>query len=164
MTFSPGLRLFLLVVLPVTLSFRVWAGQVPQHMPDDVVQRTVAEFLARQNFEVAVGRRRALVIGSRQDCHLAVAPMAPEGWSDDALGALRTRDGFSADDRIAFVYRGRLVDRQPVVARLQDVWTRAQHRVGIRTSWKPMFGVRASPSCRLETLPWFELAEFPGPV
>lgn len=151
-------------MLPVTLSFRVWAGQVPQRMPSEIVQRNVAEFLTRHDFNVAHGRRRALVIGSVQDCHIAVVPMAAEGWADDALRALRTRQGFSAQDRIAFVYQGQVLERQPMDTRVQDLWTRAQHRVGIRASWKPIFGVRASPSCRLEALPWSELAEIQGPI
>lgn len=164
MKFSRGLSVFLLLTLPLTLSFRVLAGRPPQSIAPELFERTVSEFLSRNAYDVTVRHqsKRPLIRAVAKDCRIAVLQVVPEGWSDDALRV--PGKGFTDRDGIVFVYRGHVLREQPTAAStIRDIWTRFRQRLGIGTSWTPILAVRSSPACSIEALPWGEIAEIRSP-
>jgi hypothetical protein len=83
----------------------------------------------------------------------------PHGFIGNALEVDRQGLEMTDDDRLAFVFEGRVYDRQPTRLTLwRELWRRVHARLGLDATWSPALAVRATPSCDLESLSWEEIA------
>lgn len=161
MSSSLGLRIFLAVSIPLTVSLKVLAAQPADLRPTELLEARLGEFLTRSGFAVErlEVQNRTFIGATLDDCRLLVLEATPEGYTGDALQVDRADWGTAQDDRVVFVFDGRVYQEQPTGRTLlADLWGRFQRRLGVDSPWTPIFVVRASRACPIEELPWREIA------
>ena len=157
-SFSPALKWFVLLLLPLTLGWKlaVRPGGLGELTQKDA-QRNVAEFLARQHFAVSVSEQtdegRPTISATTGMCRMLVA-RSPAIDSDRDL----IRRYATAADRVFVVFRGRVYSEQPTWLTVSDfLWSRFRRELGFNAEAAPVFAVIATTSCDAERLPWNEL-------
>lgn len=162
MKFSRGLSVLLLIALPLTLPFRNWEvrPRTSGGLSSPLFAPAISDFLTRNGYSVSVGKIGRIVFGIREDCRIALIQADFARISDDALLVLGGQRGFSDRDQIIFVYRGKLLASLSPVMVVVDVWARLLRR----DFWYPVVGVRYSPLCKIESLPWSEIERIAAPA
>ena len=122
------------------------------------VRQTVAEFLDRQRFTVALpdrtGEGQYMVRASAGPCRILVVNSDPMAWDSDAI-----RRSATAADRVFVVFRGRTYEDQPTWLTVPYfLWSRLQRELGLPAQTAPLLSVIATASCGAERLPWSELS------
>lgn len=154
-SFSRGLRWFVILLLPLTLAWKISTllSGAPTE-PD--IQRKVAEFLVRQHFNVAFAQAAEgspTIRAAAGACRILIANSSPMAWERDALGRYAT-----ADDRVFVVFAGRIYPQQPTWLTVPDyLWFRLRHELGFNVQRTPILTVIANTTCEAERLPWGEL-------
>jgi hypothetical protein len=155
---STALRWFLILALPLTLGLKLTVRPDLRAPGEKDVQQTVAEFLARQRFTVALpdrtGEGQYMVSASAGPCRILVANSDPIAWDSDAI-----RRNATAGDRVFVVFRGRTYEDQPTWLTVPYfLWSRLQRELGLRAQAAPLLSVIATDGCGAERLPWSELS------
>jgi len=155
---SAALKWFVLVVLLLTLGWKVAARSYVSSQPDETAGATrVAEFLVRNHFELVESKeiafRLQLFRAAAPACRMFVAVEEPRGWHRDLIRSLAT-----ATDRTFVVFGGRIYQNQPMLLTVSDfLWSRLMGQLGIGIHSRPVIAVIATPSCEADRLPWNEL-------
>lgn len=154
MNYSRVLRWLMLLVLPVSLGWKLAAGaETPQQM----TERMVA-FLKRSQFEVEVTDKMnwnafPLMHASSGSCRLVIAEESADGWNSEII-----RDFARSMDRLFIVYRGAIYPQRPGWLTLTHYWwSRYLHKIGLGGREMPVIAVAQTASCSAERLPWAEL-------
>jgi hypothetical protein len=148
----------LILALTLTLGSKLIARSDLRAPGEKDVRRTVAEFLARQRFTVALPDRasegRYMIRASAGPCRILVANSDPIAWDSDAI-----RRSATAADRVFVVFRGRTYEDQPTWLTVPYfLWSRLQREFGLPAQTAPLLSVIATASCGAERLPWSELS------
>jgi hypothetical protein len=151
--FSPAFKWTIALLLPVTLTWKLYAGA---DNPKEFIERT-STFLARSGYETsiadiipAVGMEA--VRATKGDCHMFVVDRLGIGWTRQLMGLL-TED----TSRYFTVFRGRVFDGDPTWLTAAAVtYFRGLRRLGFGRS-ALVVGITASPTCEADLLRWAEL-------
>jgi hypothetical protein len=160
--FSPVLRWFLLILLVITLGWKVVAVQ-----PDDYSgfekkeadgKRKIAEFLVHQHFTAFVPEETItdlpVVRATAGPCRMLVIKSSYDGSDHDRI----VRGYASATDTVFVVFGGRIYAEQPTLLTVSDfLWARFRRQLGLRVEARTVLVVIATKSCEAERLPWNEL-------
>jgi hypothetical protein len=148
----------LLVLLPLTLGWKlaVRPGGTSV-LSEREVQRSAADFLARQRFAVAAvpnpEEGQPMLRAEAGLCRIIVVHSPSLGWDRDLV-----RRHATADDQVFVVFRGRIFDEQPTFLTVSNfLWARLRIELGLDAQASPVFAVVATKSCAAERLPWDEL-------
>jgi hypothetical protein len=149
-----AVRLVLLVLLAITLSWKVAVYLGHSGDSQGLAYRKMAEFLARQHFSVTMDDKPADVpIAIRAvagACRLLIANSPPNGSDRARIGSYAT-----PADTVFVVYRGRMYAEQPVwVTMAHSIWSKFLRELGFRAQVTPAFVVIATRGCGAEQLPW----------
>ena len=155
---SPALKWFALLLLPVTLGWKLAVRPSADlgELKDRQVQLRVAEFLVRQHFTVASSEKieegRPMIQATAGSCRMLVAKSRVIGSDRDVLGRLA-----AATDRVFVVYRGKIYGDQPTWLTVSDfLWARLQRELGLNAQDSPVLAVIAASNCGAEQLSWYE--------
>lgn len=158
MTSSPALKWFVLLLLPLTLGWKlaVRPGGSTEATEKDA-QTKVAEFLVRQHFSVGLSEQategQPSIRAASGVCRMLITQSPEMGWDRDLI-----RRNATAADRVFVVYRGRVYAEQPTWLTVPDsLWTRFRRELGQNVQVAPVLAVIATESCEAERLPWGEL-------
>jgi hypothetical protein len=147
--------LVLLVLLSLTLAWKVIARAAPDEQPTDRnIQVRVAEFLVQQHFSVSMSERaeegKPAVTAKSGSCRLLVIKSPALGWDRDLI-----RRYADPEDQVFVVFRGRIYSDQPTFRTVLDaLWSRFLRELGFRTWPSPVFAVIARTGCEADRLPW----------
>jgi len=147
--------LVLLVLLSLTLAWKVIARATPHEQPTDRnIQIRLAEFLVRQHFSVSMMERaeegKPAITASSGSCRMIVMRSPALGWDRDLV-----RRYADAEDQVFVVFRGRIYSEQPTFQTAVDaLWSRFQRELGFTASPSPVFAVVARTGCEADRLPW----------
>jgi len=153
-SYSRALKWIMLLVLPVSLGWKVAAGAEP---PQQMTGRMVA-FLERNQFEVMVTDKMnwnvfPLMHASAGACRLVVAEESADGWNSEII-----RDVARSMDRLFIVYQGAIYTQRPGWLTLTHYWwSKYLHKMGLARREMPVIAVAQTASCNAERLPWAEL-------
>jgi hypothetical protein len=151
------LKWFIVLALPLTLGLKLIVRPDKSAPSEKHVQQTVAEFLVRQHFAVALsdqpGEGQVMIRAGAGACRILVANPNPMGWDSDSI-----RRNATSADRVFVVFLGRTYKDQPTWLTVPYyLWTRLQRELGLRAQSPPLLAVIATPSCDAELLPWGKL-------
>jgi hypothetical protein len=150
--FSPALRWSLVLLLPLTLG---WKLTLRADSPSEV-SNAVVEFLARHQFSVVVTsdiiNQMPVVRANSVNCRLLVAKISPLRDSKDQVQYL-----VSTQDRTFIVFRGAIYNQQPVILTIVNyLGFRLLGALGLATQIPPVLSVVSSCDAAAQ-LPWDEL-------
>ena len=158
MSFSPALKLFIALLLLITLGWKVAVRAVGSgERTEKDVRGAVAEFLVRQNFNVSalenIEEGRPTIAATAGGCRMLIAKSPALGWDRDMLRRYAT-----PADRIFVVFRGQVYAEQPTWLTVPyALWSRLQRGLGLMVGEAPVLAVIATPNCDAERLPWQKL-------
>jgi hypothetical protein len=156
--YSRVFKLFLLVLLPLTLGWKLAVRpNDPGELRDKEAQLKVADFLAQRHFTVSVSDKvedgQPTVRASAGACLLVVMKSPPFGWDRELI-----RRQAAPGDEVFVVFAGKTYAEQPTWLTVSDfLWSRFQRELGLKAAATPVFGVIAAKNCAAERLPWHEL-------
>jgi hypothetical protein len=150
---APKLLLAGLLILTLSLKVLAIGTKSGSAQRAEMVRNEIASFLAGHGFrsipEASVG-----VSARSGGCELSVAEAAHQGWHQDAL-----RRSAAQEDQVSFFFRGRMYPGQPVwQTRLSGYWAAFLQNLGLNAQAYPVIGIVSSPACKLDAMPWAELA------
>jgi len=150
--FSPALSLFLVVLLPLTLGWKLTLR--PDNLDD--VNNSIMVFLAKNQFSVIVTPEMIdeshVLRASSADCKLFVAKVLPLRNAKDQVQYLA-----STTDRMFVVFRGEIYSEQPrLLAIANYFWFRLLGALGLAAQIPPVLAVVSSCDAAAR-LPWREL-------
>lgn len=159
MSSSPALKALFAAAILLTVSLKILVGDAAGAGPGDDVEKYVADFLGRHDFQVLdySPEQGPFLPAVSGNCRIGVAQATAQGWNRDALHLFA-----KTEDRLFFVYNGAIYPDQPTTrTAIRYQWTRFLRKIGIGVSWRPVFAVTSSASCHADSLPWAELATVP---
>lgn len=159
MKFSPVVSWFVLVLLVLTLGWKVAARPDASSVVETEAggQRKVADFLVRQHFTAVVPETMPLelpmVRATAGACRILVIKSSYDGSDRERL-----RRYMSARDTVFVVFGGRIYPEQPTFLSVSDeLWTRFRRQLGLKAEATPALVVIATKGCGAERLPWHDL-------
>ena len=147
--------LVLLVLLSLSLGWKVLARAIPDERPTDRnIQARVGEFLVRQHFSVSMSERaedgKPAVTARSGSCRILVIKSPAIGWDRDLI-----RRYAEVEDRVFVVFQGRVYANQPTFRTVLDaLWSRLLRELGFKIWPSPVFAVVARAGCEADRLPW----------
>lgn len=158
-SFSPGLKWIVLVLLPLTLAWKLFVYPDDSPGGNEITQAKIAEFLVRQHFTVTTGVASTpgepTVRATSPLCRILVAESPSEGWGRDI-----TRLYSTPEDTVFIVYRGKVYYEQPTWLTVSDfLWAKFPRAFGLNVQPSRVLTVIATRSCEAERLPWSALRE-----
>jgi hypothetical protein len=150
-SFSPALKWFLAVLLPLTV---VWKLTVKAE-DNGQSEKEVVGFLVRQGFHAAVAEDMTLpgIRAVNATCRMRIMMPSYYGADRDL-----TRNLVAADESLMFVHQGRVYQEQPILLTLSaEMWARSLRRIGVIDHYVPVLAVVAQRQCEAERLPWDQL-------
>jgi hypothetical protein len=146
--YSPALKWWLIVMLPLTIA---WKVAIKQEDPVEV-QNAIVEFLTAHNFAVRTSDEgleyTRLILATSPSCELRVARISPLGHEAELV-----RQVTAAGDHTFYLFRGRVYQEQPVRLTVMNyLWYRFLRELGVATRVPPVLAVMSS--CDAERLPW----------
>jgi hypothetical protein len=154
-SYSPVLKWFVALLLPMTLAWKLTIG--PDHSHE--LKEQIVGFLVRHQFEVTIIDEiiedMPAIRASREGCHMTISKTSPYGWRKHMISELA-----AATDRVFIVFRGMVYTEQPTWLTLgSHLWSRFLRESGFRRHITPVIAVVATATCDAERLPWYELHE-----
>jgi hypothetical protein len=149
--FSPALRWFLVLLLPLTLAWKL----ATKPADPSKVRYAIVEFLAQHHFDTLDFKEKLVdiqIIEARSvACRLLVGNVSPYGVHTEIVQQLGT-----ATDHRFFVVRGTVYSQQPVLLTVvSHLGFRFLHDLGLVSAIPPVLALLSS--CDSEKLPWNEL-------
>ena len=148
MKYSPALRWAILILLPLTIA---WKLAVKRENPIEI-QNAIVEFLANQQFDITVTKETMhympIIEASSASCSLRVMRVSPLGNEVDVVHSFA-----GSTDHIFFVFRRSVYTQQPVwLTRTSYLWFKFLVQLGLVSRIPPVIAVASS--CNAEQLPW----------
>jgi hypothetical protein len=147
--YSPALRWSLLILLPLTIA---WKLAVKPADPIEV-QDAIVAFLANQQLDITVTSETTydmmpIIEANSDSCRLRVAKVSPVR---DQMNFVRRLGG--STDNIFFVFRRAVYAQQPFrLTAVSYFWFRFLLELGLVSRIPPVIAVVSS--CNAEQLPW----------
>jgi hypothetical protein len=155
---SRALKWFLVLLLPLTLGWKVLVHSVEANDPTERSEDRVASFLVGHQFslvgiEKMTGELPVVRVTGGPSCQMLVALASPRGWHRDMLRTLAT-----PSDRTFVVFRGRVYSEQPMLLTITSfLWSKFLGQLGLQINATPVLAVIATKDCDAERLPWQDL-------
>jgi len=154
---SPVLKWGVLLLLPLTLGWKLAVRPGDSGELKEKETLKIAEFLVRQRFAVAVSEKmdegQPAIRATAGACRILVAKSPALGWDRDMI-----RRNATAADEIFVVFAGKIYTEQPTWLTVSDMlWSRFKRELGLKAEPAPLFAVIATRPCAAERLPWKEL-------
>ena len=154
MSYSPVFKWFIVLLIPLTLGWKLTAvQQFPIEQNDKVV-----EFLLRHKFNANATERvfgTSIIHATTNGCRMAIAEVWPNGANRDII-----RDLFKTMDHHFMVFRGRIyVDLPNWLTAAHQLWSRYLDMIGVVHHETRVIAVGTTEHCDAERLPWNELHE-----
>jgi len=159
--FSRALKIATLAIaIILTVTLKTFTTDRAQPPTSNNLKEAVVRLLEHHGFAIQVGNRAGFVVeAQRESCHLQIQEAAAEGYNLDAIMSHAPPQA-----RLVFAYRGDLLSQLPrfriVISKL---WNRIEWKLRLSSSWSPVLSIIPVGDCRLNDLPWNELAELPLP-
>jgi len=155
MSCSPALKWFIVILLPLTLAWKLTVRpDDPSELNDNLV-----EFFARHHFGVVVTEddmgQSPIIQATAGACRLLAGKISSDGgnWQLPRRFAAPT-------DHVFVVFHGRVYSNQPMLlTAASDLWSRFLRRTGLLRQQSSVVAVVASATCDAEGLPWEELRD-----
>lgn len=153
MTFSPALKWIILVLLPLTLAWKLTVKvDSDDHLADDITA-----FLTRHEFHAVAIEDTIdgfpIISMSNGACQMRVIEASYDGADRDMIRKL-----VAANDRLIFIYRGKVYREQPILLTVSDhIWTRSLRKIGLMDHDPHVLAVVAPAECDADRLPWQQL-------
>jgi hypothetical protein len=154
--YSPAFRWFIVLLLPLTIVWKLTAVSGAA-LEDKEVQDRLVEFLNYHQFDVVVEKLldAPVIRATTGTCQMLLMRVSPDGWQRDLI-----RGRAQATDRVLFIFRGTVYTDQPVwLTAAVGWWSKQLQKLGLRRNIPPVIAVIAPELCRAERLPWDELHE-----
>ena len=153
MSYSPALKWFIALLLPLTLAWKLTVGL------DDSseLKNGIVELLVQHQFDVVVTEEivegMPTIRATKKACRMLISKTSPYGWRRHMISELAT-----ATDRIFIVFRGKVYTEQPTWL----TWSLTCGpgffaRLGFVHNTTPVIAVVATAPCDAERVPWDEL-------
>jgi hypothetical protein len=154
---SRALKWFVLLLLPLTLGWKLVVYSYDSDEGKEKNQNKVAHFLVRQHYDIVgteeVTGEMPMIHVTAGACRMLVALTSPRGWHRDMLQKLAT-----PADRTFVVFRGKIYPEQPMVRTIFSfLWFKSLSQLGLKVYPTPVIAVIETPNCEAERLPWNEL-------
>jgi hypothetical protein len=151
--FSPALKWFVILLLPLSLGWKLAAHQ---DYTDDLTGK-VTTFLTRYDFNVVVHEIKMpgmpYILATRGGCRMLVAKPSYRGSDIDMI-----RTSALPTDRVFVVFGGKVYTDQPTWLTVPDyLWSKLLRELGFKPNPTSLIAVTAGKSCDAERLPWSEL-------
>jgi hypothetical protein len=152
--YSPALKWFLLLLLPLTLG---WKSALRLDYSNDFPEK-VTEFLVRNHFTVVVTeeviRQRKTFRASKGACRMLVTETSYRGGERDMINGRAT-----AADNVFIVFGGKIYAEQPTWLTASNfLWYKLLSELGFKVHFIPVIAVIATRNCDAELLPWYEIS------
>jgi len=157
-SYSPALRWFIALLLPLTLAWKLTVGL------DDSseLKGRIVDFLVQHQFDVVVTEEvvegMPTIRATSEACRMLISKTSPSGWRRHMISELAT-----ATDRIFIVFRGRVYTEQPAWLLVVHLWSSFLRKLGRVRNTTPVIAVLATAPCDAERFPWDELGEWAFP-
>ena len=150
MKFSPALKFSLILLLPLTLAWKLAVALKPNDLAEST--NTIVAFLARQQFSVVTENEMldglSVITARSSGCRLLGIRISPLGDLTHQVESLATDA-----DRTFVVFRGVIYSKQPVLlTTVNYLWFTSLRRLGL-VSQIPLV-IAVISSCDTEGLPW----------
>ena len=151
MSFSPALKWFIAIFLPLTLAWKLTVG-VPSdgHLEDDIIA-----FLTGKGFHAVVAEDANFrgIVAVNSSCRMRMFRISDDGSDRD-----RVRSLVNADESLIFIYQGTVYQEQPILLTVSaELWTRLLRKIGLTDRRDSILAVMAQRQCDVERLPWDQL-------
>ena len=156
MSFSPALKWFIALLLPLTL---VWKLALKT---EDSIQLKdgITNFLVVHNFAVSEIKRELngmpVIRATAKPCEMRILKASPDGWTRDLIRKFAT-----ATDHIFIVFRGKIyADQSSWIILVGYLQSKILYRLGVVPHTRAVIAVVASKDCDAKRLPWDRLRDF----
>jgi hypothetical protein len=155
---SRALKWALLILLPLSLGWKLVAYSYNSEEPKQKAEQKAAEFLSHHQFNFVGAEELTgempVVRGAAGTCRILIAMVSPRGWHQNMINNMTT-----SSDRTFFVFDGQVYREQPKLRTILD-FLRAKFfsQMGLKMYATPVYAVIATNSCAAEKLPWSELS------
>ena len=156
-SFSRGFKWFVILLLPLTLFWKITTrvGTASPTLPS--VHERVTEFFVRHHFSIAPKEWSAdgtpIVRATAGPCRILAIGTSSMAWERDM-----NRRYATADDRVFVVFGGRIYAEQPTWLTVPNfLWWRLRRELGWNVQPTSLVTVIANPVCEADRLPWGEL-------
>lgn len=156
MSFSPALKWFIALLLPLTL---VWKLTLKT---EDSIQLKdgITKFLAVHSFVVSETKPELngmpVIHATAKNCKMLILRASPDGWTRDLIRKFAT-----ATDRIFIVFRGKIyTDQSSWIIMAGYLQSEILHRLRLVPHVRAVIAVVASEDCDAKRLPWDRLRDF----
>jgi hypothetical protein len=158
-SYSPALRWFIALLLPLTLVWKLTVGLDDSNE----LKNRIVELLVQHQFDVVVTQEvvedMPTIRATKDACRMFISKTPPSGWRQQMISELAT-----ATDRIFIVFRGRIYTEHPTWLTLViHFWSRFLRKLGLVRNTTPVIAVVATAPCDAERFPWDELREWGFP-
>jgi hypothetical protein len=155
MRYSLAPKVFLALMLALTLSLKVIVRDTANEKPPSSLHDSVVAFLTRHQFQSHGTPDGSRIYASSGNCRLAMRQVDPQGYNLDAIKTIDAKEG-----QLSFVFKGLVYTDQPLASTiLSHYWFRLQQKLGLHPRWNPVLAVVSSDSCSMDALPWKEVAQ-----
>jgi hypothetical protein len=155
MSCSPALKWFIVLLLPLTLG---WKLTVRPHDPSEL-NDSLVEFFARHHFGVIVTEddmgQSPVIQATAGVCRVLAGEISSNGgnWQLPRRFAAPT-------DHVFVVFHGRVYSTQPtLLTAVSDLWSQFLRQTGLVRHQSSVIAIVASATCDAEGLPWEELRD-----
>jgi DNA-binding transcriptional LysR family regulator len=152
-SYSPALRWFIALLLPLTLAWKLTIGLDDSNE----LKNRIVELLVQHQFDVVVTEEvvedMPTIRATSEACRMLISKASPSGWRRHMISELA-----AATDRTFIVFRGMVYTEQPTWLTLViHSWSRVLRKLGFVRNTTPVIAVVATVPCDAERLPWDEL-------
>jgi len=154
-SYSPALKWFVALLLPVTLAWKLTVGLADSNE----LKEKIVEFLVQHQYNDSISEEivedMPAIRASKEACRMLILKSSSNGWRRHMISELT-----APTDQVFIVFRGMVYTEQPVwMTLVTDLWSRILLKFGLRRHTTPVIAVIAPPICEVNRLPWYELRE-----
>jgi hypothetical protein len=154
-SFSPALKWFIALLLPMGLAWKLTVGLDDSNE----LKEKIFEFLVQHQFDVVISQEivedMPTIRASSEACRMLISKTSPYGWRRHVISELA-----APTDRVFIVFRGMVYTDQPTWLTLAtSLLSRFLRELGLRRHVTPVIAVVATATCDVERLPWHELRD-----
>ena len=142
MNFSPAFKWFIILLIPLTLGWKLAEGEQTSHES----KINIVEFLSRQKFDITkrIVAGMPVIDATAGACRMIVVEAAPDGWMRDFIHHI-----LDSTEHQFTVFRGNIYTEQPNWLTFTDHWwSKSLRKLGLARSDAPVITVSATEFVR----------------
>ena len=151
----PTLKWFVILLLPVTFSWKLAVGPNEPYNPKQEIEL----FLRAQKFDYVELRQQfnsmPVIRATVGACRMFVLRVTPFGTERDLTHTIAAKT-----DRVFLVFQGQVhADQSSWRIGVEALWSKALYRLRLSHHESAVIAIAAKPVCKAERFPWGELRE-----